>query len=431
MTNCHYINHQWRQGQGNAFSSIDPTTGGESWQGNAASVDEVDRAMQAARAAVEQWATQSLNDRINAIKPYADALKANQDKLVESICISTGKPIWEATQETGAMIGKVQLSIDAYLERKSDSQFDHGAANAVTRFKPHGVLAVLGPFNLPGHLPNGHIVPALIAGNAVVFKPSEQTPLVGQVMCEVFELLNWPPGLVNMVQGGRDTGIALSQHDDIDGLLFTGSYGAGLALSKTFAQYPERILALEMGGNNPLVVETGMISDLDAAAYHTVLSAYITAGQRCTCARRLIVIDSDQGDAFIDRLIDVIKSITVGAWQDEPEPFLGPVISKAAASRVLDAQQSLIDAGAKTIIESMRSESCPAMLSPGLINVTDLPSLNDIEIFGPLLQMYRVGDLDSAIAIANHTEYGLSAALFSDSHQSYETFFQPHPCRCR
>jgi len=424
MQRNHYINSQWRDGNGPALASTDPTTGEPSWQGRSATTSEVDAAVIAARGAFEAWSNRQLVERIAFVEAFAKAVKQHEKPLTEAICISTGKPMWESLTETGAMAAKVAVSIEAYAERCGEKVRDVGGAKAITKYKPHGVVAVLGPFNLPGHLPNGHIVPALIAGNTVVFKPSEQTPLVGQRMMEVWETVGMPAGVVNMVQGGRDTGVALAQHRGIDGLFFTGSYAAGLALSKTFAETPERILALEMGGNNPLIVHG--VADLKAAAYHTVQSAYLTAGQRCTCARRLILIDGDESKRFLAALTPMVRNIRVGRWNDTPAPFMGPVISKAAAEKLLLAQVELIGRGADVLVAcgGASGDRGGAMLTPGLLDVTGVPKRGDVELFGPLLQVIRVRNFDEAIAVANDTEYGLAAGLLCDDRALYETFYR-------
>ncbi len=235
--------------------------------------------------------------------------------------METGKVLWEAESEVGAMINKADISIDAYTVRCPELRDPQAATLTITRYKPHGVLAVFGPYNFPGHLPNGHIIPALLAGNTIVFKPSELTPLVAQRTMEIWLETGLPTGVLQLVQGGRDTGQSLAQHPQIDGLLFTGSAKTGQSLSKQFGAQPEKILALEMGGNNPLIVTS--VSDHRAAAYMTILSAYLTSGQRCTCARRLIVPQGEQGDTFIETLRAMIPSIVVGKFDDSPHPLWG------------------------------------------------------------------------------------------------------------
>lgn len=418
----HYIGGAWVSGHGDPMKSTDPATDQATWEGLSATREQVQAAVQAGRDAFNRWASTTLVQRIEAVRSFGQQLQDHKEALAMTVSRDIGKPLWESRTELGAMIGKIELSIQAYQERCNRVEKDLNGVAAVTRFKPHGVCAVYGPFNLPGHLPNGHIVPALIAGNTVVFKPSELAAAVGHHMIQLWEAVGLPAGVLNMVQGGRETGVALAQQSDIDGLFFTGSYATGVALSRGFADRPEKMLALEMGGNNPLVV--WQVSDLNAAAYLAVQSAFITAGQRCTCARRLIVPDNDEGQTLLDRLADLTRSLRVGVYTDQPEPFIGPVINSATADRMLDAQSELLGSGGKAIVDMTRSSRCSALLSPGIVDVTEVVNRTDEEWFGPLLQVIRVSSFDQAIDEANSTQYGLSAALFSDDRTLYEQFSQ-------
>lgn len=292
----------------------------------------------------------------------------------------------------------------------------------MVRHRPHGVVAVFGPFNFPGHLPNGHIVPALLAGNTVVFKPSELTPLVAQKTVACWQAAGLPPGVINLIQGGRETGSSLAAHPAIDGLFFTGSPATGKALHRQFAGQPGKILALEMGGNNPLVVYG--VSDLEAAAYHTIQSAFLSAGQRCTCARRLIVPEGAEGDRYIERLCQMMGTLRIGPYTDCPEPFMGPMINNQAAERLLDTQASLVAKGGKALVPMRRLKEGLPFLSPGLMEVTAVIERPDVEAFGPLLQLIRCEDFSAAIEEANRTAYGLSAGLFSDYAELFDTFYR-------
>ena len=321
------------------------------------------------------------------------------------------------------MINKVDISIQAYQERCPERILNKVNAVSITRHKPHGVVAILGPFNFPGHLPNGHIVPALLAGNTVVYKPSEFTPLVGELMVRCWDRAELPPGVINLIQGGADIGKYLANHSDIDGLFFTGSYETGKTLTQTFGKDPGKILALEMGGNNPLVL--GDVADLDAAAYITILSAYITSGQRCSCARRLIVPVGSQGDLFIDKLIKQIDKIIVGKYTDLPEPFMGPVISERAVVKLLIAQGSLEAKKANPIVRLTQiDEHHSYFVTPGLMDVTGIKDVDDTEYFGPFLQIKRVKDFYEAITEANNTQYGLTSGLLSDKREQFEQFYR-------
>ena len=448
------------------FSSINPATDEKVWTGPAATAAEIDGAVRAAREAFPAWSRLATGEREAILHAFAQQLTVRKEALAVAISREVGKPHWEAMTEVQSMIGKIEISIEAHAKRCGEFKSNLG----ITRFKPHGVVAVLGPFNFPGHLPNGHIVPALLAGNTVVFKPSEFAPAVAELTAQLWAAAGLPEGVLTVVQGGRETGAALAAHAGIDGLFFTGSARAGLALSELFAKTPEKILALEMGGNNPLVVHRA--ADLKAAALLTVQSAYLSAGQRCTCARRLIVVTgragplapprgglsesaaatiktgranppgepptergsaeglalpstTDYGEAapFVAELAALICSLRVGAHTDRPEPFMGPVISNATAERLLTAQKNLLVRGAKVLVEMTHLRAMTGLLTPGLLDVTAVRDRDDEEFFGPLLQLIRVPDFTAAIAEANATAYGLAAGLISDDAALYEQFF--------
>ena len=403
------------------FKSIDPATNETVWEGPAASPAEVQAAADRARAAFPDWADRPRQDRIEAVKRYQAVLKYRAPHMAEAISRETGKALWETTAELGAMAGKVDISIRAYDERTGERTADTAFGRAVLRHRPHGVAAVLGPFNFPGHLPNGHIVPALLAGDTVVFKPSEETPLIGQLMAEAFAEADLPEGVVNVVQGGRDTGAALLD-SGIDALMFTGSGAAGAHFRRKFADDPHVILALELGGNNPLVVWDA--ADAEAVAGIVVMSAFVTTGQRCSCARRLIVPDGPQGDAIIEAVIALTHRLTIGRWNSDPEPFMGSLISARAAEGVLGQAADRCNAGARVLKTFGRLDTeNGAFVLPGIIDTTGVQA-PDEEIFGPILSVTRVASFDAAVAEANNTRYGLSAGLVSDDPANWDRFIR-------
>ncbi len=400
----------------NTFDSTDPSTGAVIWSGPAADADDVDRVVVAARRAFPAWRDTPRPDREGLLHRFAAELEADLPRLANAISREVGKPPWEATAEVRTMIAKVAISIQAYGQRCAE--FANGPA--VTRFRPHGVVAVFGPFNYPGHLANGHIVPALLAGNCVVFKPSEQAPWVAEITLEAWARAAVPSGVLGLLQGARSTGEALVAHPDLDGLFLTGSSATGRAIHRASAGHPERILALEMGGNNPLFVHD--VADVEAAALLVAQSAWLTAGQRCTCARRLIVVGGPASDALLARVAEVARGLRVGTPDDDPEPFMGPVISAAAAEAVLSAERELIVRGARALVPVEHLATGTGLLRPGLLDVTAVADRSDEEIFGPLLQVIRVADVDAAIVEANATAYGLAAGLVSDDAGLYERF---------
>ena len=422
MVGRHLTGTSWRTGEGPEFTSTDPATGEAVWAGRAATPREIDGAVTAARGALETWADRTPEDRAKLLEAYAEQLRANKAALAELISTETGKPLWEADEEVAAMAGKVALSIQAARERRAPSEFEMAGATAAVRYKPHGVVAVFGPFNFPGHLPNGHIVPALLAGNTVVFKPSEMTPAVAQRTVELWQEAGLPAGAINLVHGARETGAALASHPGIDGLFFTGSVAGGVSLHRAWADQPHKILALEMGGNNPLVVWGA--GDEDATAYAIVQSAFITAGQRCSCARRLILPTGSAGDAVLERLVEMTAGLRVGSFRERPEPFMGPVISDRAAEILLTSKGKLVAGGGREIVALCPAGGRAALLRPGIIDVTDVRDRPDEELFGPLLQVIRVDDFDAAVREANNTRFGLAAGLLSDDRALYERFYR-------
>jgi succinylglutamic semialdehyde dehydrogenase len=400
------------------ITSTEPATGNEIWSGD---TGDAAAEVAAARAAFPQWAAHSTSYRFETLRRFANVVRKKEQEFATLIARETGKPFWEARTEVAAVINKVDISIDAYAERTPKRSIEAAMGNKVSvRHKPHGVLAVLGPYNFPAHLPNGHIVPALIAGNAVVFKPSEKTPATGEFLVQCYRDAGVPEGVIRLLQGGPDEGRALAGQPDIDGLLFTGSARAGQALHKQFADTPQKILALELGGNNPLIVWNP--KDNDAAAAIAVQSAYLSAGQRCTCARRLIVEDGKEG-TLIEAIAGVIDRIIVDEPFADPQPFMGPLIDNDTAHHLQEQWMGLMMKGGKPIRRLDRPYDDRPYLTPALIDVTDARDIPDEEIFGPVLQLIRVKDFDAAIEAANATRFGLAASLVGGTHEEYEQFW--------
>ena len=398
--------------------STEPATGAEIWSGE---VGNAAAEVALARAGWAEWAAHSVSYRIETLRRFVNVVRSKDLEFADLIARETGKPYWEAKTEVAAVIGKVDISIKAYTERTPMTRIEAAMGNKVTlRHKPHGVLAVLGPYNFPAHLPNGHIVPALIAGNAVVFKPSEKTPAVGAMLVDCFREAGVPANVIRLLVGGPEQGKALAAESGIDGLLFTGSARAGMALHRQFAETPHKILALELGGNNPMVVWDP--ADLQSAATIIVQSAYLSAGQRCTAARRLIVEDG-QHEPLIGEITKLIDRIIVDHPHADPQPFMGPVIDLAAADQLQDQYLALMMKGGKPIRRLDRPFEERPYLTPALIDVSDVADRPDEEMFGPVLQLVRVRDFDAAIDEANRTRFGLAASLLSKRPELYDKYW--------
>ncbi|MBK6534602.1 MAG: aldehyde dehydrogenase family protein [Deltaproteobacteria bacterium] len=261
-------------------------------------LSHVDDAVASARAAQPSWDALGLDARAASSPGSRDALAQHENALALAISREMGKVIREARAEVKAMIAKVDITLTEGLALVRDTTLD---ARFSWRWRPHGCLAVLGPFNFPLHLPHGHIVPALLMGNTVVFKPSEITPGCAAVYARVVESVGFPSGVFNMVQGDGIVGAALGGHQGVDGVLFTGSYGVGEKLRRVNVSTPGRILALELGGKNAAVVLDD--APFEKAVEDVVVSAFSTSGQRCTCASRLVVTRG-----IADRFIEAVAA---------------------------------------------------------------------------------------------------------------------------
>ncbi len=415
-----YIQGQWLEGEEREFVSIDPATDHIVWKGKSASPNQIQQAVLAAKAAFPAWSSLEFEMRHEYLKKYIEIVQQKKEALVKALSEETGKLYWDAETEIQGVINKLAISVKSYQDRCKDLKSATQTGKNWIIPKPHGVVAIFGPFNFPAHLPNGHLIPALLAGNTCVLKPSELTPRMGELLVLCLEMAQLPVGVVNLIQGGGDTGQTLSKNPGINGVFFTGSFKTGQILKKQFAENPGKILALELGGNNPLIIHE--VSDLVAAQYQTLLSAYLTSGQRCSCTRRLIITNGSTAEPFVLGLIEIIKKLNIGRCTDLPEPFVGPLISAKAAEQVAASYQKLISLGGKPLVALERNEKSKALVSPALVDMTNIKSKPDEEIFGPVLQLIRVDTFDEAIQEANNTCYGLTAGLLCNNQKMFAKF---------
>ena len=409
-----YINHEWRAGRGSVLTSTNPCDGATVWEAPQATPDDVADAVAAARQAQPAWEAVPVATRRAIIERFATLVDAESHALARVIAAETGKPLWEAKTEAASVVGKAQLSIGAYDDRTPTTSV---SATASLTYRPLGVVAVLGPFNFPAHLPNGQILPALLAGNTVVYKPSELTPAVAAFHVRLLTEAGVPAGVINLVIGGRDTGEALVA-STINVVAFTGSVATGRALHRALAERPDVLLALEMGGNNPLVVAN--TDDIDATVNVIIRSAFITAGQRCTCARRLYLPTGEAGDEILDRLVEVTDRLLIGSPIDEVEPFAGPVISAAAADHVRRHIAHLVESGG-SLLTRVDGSMGGAFVRPTIVDCTGI-AVADVEVFGPVLTVHRFDSLDDAFAAAADTQYGLAAGFIGTNQADFDRF---------
>ncbi len=429
------IGGAWVTPKGRALESRNPAKPSEIVWAGSTSVTHVDIAVSAARRALPVWSSWPVAKRFEALRRFQKLANERVDAVTAIIRDETGKPTWDSKAEAQLLSNKVDITLDqtpgAAMARVSG--FEVKLAETRTGkawFRPHGVMAVLGPFNFPAHLPNGHIIPALAMGNTIVLKPSDKTPGVGQMLIELLqealEAEGAPAGVVNLVQGAADVAAAVASHADLDGILFTGSWPVGRRIMEANLDRPGRILALEMGGNNAAVIMPD--ADLKQAVIECVRCAFITAGQRCTCTRRLVV-HKDVADKVIPAVAKAASNLVIGAPDAAHPVFMGPVITEQARKGILDAQSALAKAGGEVMMPctSVEMPGGGWYVSPGIMRVEKFTldegkAGSDVEIFGPFLRISVVESLEEAIEQANATRYGLAASIFARDGKTIETF---------
>ncbi|PIS11999.1 MAG: succinylglutamate-semialdehyde dehydrogenase [Bdellovibrio sp. CG10_big_fil_rev_8_21_14_0_10_47_8] len=382
----------------------------------------VDVAVDSAKKAFLGWARLSQEERNQYLLRLKETFETMKDEMAEAICRDTGKPKWEGLSEASALVNKIDITLRYSLDLVREERIPNALpqVDGVIRHKPRGVMAVIGPFNFPAHLPNGHIIPALAAGNTVVFKPSEQTPYVGQMMAKAFEKSEFPEGVFNMIQGDGETGRKIVIHDKVDGILFTGSYEVGLKIKQETMAHYWKLLALEMGGKNATVVWAD--ADMDKAIYETLVGAYMTSGQRCSCTSRVIVHPS-LAEEFTERFYQAAKRLTIGHWSENP--FMGPLINAAAVEKYVRFQEIANRESCENLMRGkqldLKHKGYYVTPSIHLVKKFDPNSVyQKSEIFGPNVAIYQSKDFDETLKIVNSTGFGLVMALFSKDEALYK-----------
>lgn len=383
---------------------------------------QIDEACRAARKAYLPWARRPMEERKRYLLKLKEVFEAHAAEIAEVISRDTGKPLWETKTEAAALAQKIDITVNYSAERVAPEHLPNAlpGVEGVTRFKPRGVMSVIGPFNFPMHLPNGHIIPALLMGNTVVFKPSEQTPATGQLYAQMFERAEFPAGVFNMVQGAGESGRKLVLHEEVDGILFTGSYEVGLKIKQETLTHYWKILALEMGGKNATMVWDD--ANMDKAIYETVVGAFMTSGQRCACTSRIFVHDRI-ADEFTERLYQAAKRLSIGHWAENP--FMGPLINEAAVEKYLRFQEIAKRENCESLMRGkaldLKWKGHYVTPSIFLVQKFDPNSVyQKSEIFGPNVAIHRVSDFDETLNMVNSSGYGLVAALFTKDRALYE-----------
>lgn len=384
--------------------------------------DSVDRAIVAARAAWPAWRDASPDARATHLRRFGDALRSDAERLARVIATEVGKPIWEARSEVQAMLAKIDITLTQGLELVAERAFELapgqlGRWRAIAR----GVLAVLGPFNFPGHLVHGHVVPALATGNCVVVKPSEQTPATGQLYAEIALRAGLPRGVINVVQGDGAVGATLAAHRGLDGVLFTGSWAVGRRILEANLDQPWKVVALEMGGKNGVLVCAD--ANLDAAAIAIAFGTCVTAGQRCSATSRVFAAREIAAE-LCEKLAVLFRGISIGHSSEEGV-FMGPLISRSARERHA------------RVLALAASEAAEALVAGGPCDGPRpghyvRPSLHRLrahdrasryqseEHFLPDAFVLEVESADEGLALLDATDFGLAASIFTRDRSVYE-----------
>lgn len=417
-----YYNGEWHIGHGDKFYSYSPIDSSVIWEGYGSSTADMDECLKTALVVKEQWENTPIEKRYEYVRKFAALVKEKIDDIAKLISEEVGKPFWEAKTEANALVGKVEPTIDAYEYRNKEllRPMANGAVSRTT-FKPLGIIATISPYNFPAHMANGHIIAALVCGNCVIWKPSEKCPMVAEKVMEIWNEVGLPNGVINMFQGDGAVGEYFCKNEHVNGIFFTGSYPIGDKIRRMCDT--TKMCALEMGGDSPLIVWD--VKDIKAAVIGTIQSSFITAGQRCSSARRIIVKNDSDGNEYVKRLTEYVQGIQVGKPFDEPQPYIGPMRDKKLANAVFEYQDELLGLGARSLIKCERSALGECFVTPGLIDVTPIKGkYKNKEVVGPFIRIYMADSFDEAIEEANNTEYGLAAGIFTDDENLYKEVYK-------
>jgi succinylglutamic semialdehyde dehydrogenase len=414
------INGQWQAGLGDLFVSKEPASQDIVWQGRSANKDQIHQAVLAASDAFDYWRKLDVCERLKYLHRFEHAVSVHKAELITALCEDTGRPYWEAKLELKAVADKTELAFEAYMQRTGERVMATTGGHIQLRHKPHGPLAVITPFSFPASIATSYIIPALLAGNTIIFKGSERTPKIADLLAQLWHQTGLPKGVFNHITGDAKVGEALTQHPDIQGVLFTGRTSTGISINQTLAASPNKLVCLNMSANNPLII--GEVHNHTAALYQIIHSAFISTGQRCSNARRLFLPNSHSGDKLIEQLIEQCHLLFIGKYDETPEPFMGPAINLPSVKHILKQQQALLSEGAHVLLSAHQANENSAFISPGLLDVTALKSIFDEEIFGPILQIHRYSTFDEALKLANQSQYLLTAGLISDNRRQFDEF---------
>jgi succinylglutamic semialdehyde dehydrogenase len=386
--------------------------------------EHIEAVVQSAQKGFASWKKLSFEERIGYLKKYQELVRAKKDEIAMALALEVGKPLWEAKTEAAALDSKVTVTItDSYNRIKQQTIKDvMPKIDGHVVYKPLGPSFIIGPFNFPCHLANGQILSALLAGNSIIFKPSEKTIYSAQLMMECFHAAGFPEGVINFINGTGHTASKLTSDKRIKGVFFTGSKGVGLKILENTHQDIGKLVALELGGKNSTILHHD--TNISHALPELLRACFLTSGQRCT-STSMILVHRKIEQEFINQFKAITEKIRVGHPLSSPEPFMGPLIDEQAEKLYFDFCNFGKTEGAEEIIAPKKLDVGfnGHYVSPS-IHYAKNPNLDgkfiQEEIFGPNCFFVPYDDIEEAIKIANSTQYGLAASVFTRSSDIYK-----------
>jgi aldehyde dehydrogenase (NAD+) len=426
VTGRNLIAGHWERPDGTPFESHNPAHTDEVLGVFPASTPgEANRAVAAAREAFPGWRRTSRIHRAELFDHLAQLVKREADPLARLMARECGKVVSECRAEVieglhmiQYVFGTGRMPIGAVLASEIAEK------DAYLRRKPWGVVAVITPWNFPFAVPLWMLGPSLLEGNTAVFKPSEDTPAIGQRLAELFEEAGFPPGVLNLVHGAAEAGEALVRNPDVNVVLFTGSYEVGHRIQQLSAEHDDRIVACEMGSKSAVIVCAD--ARLDLAVNCALISAFKTSGQRCVSASRVLVAEP-LFDRFADKLVAAAGRLRIGDPLDAGN-FTGPVIHRGAVDKVERYNELARAEGGQILLEGGRltkgAHGAGCYLAPFIYRMEHRPGVRVLreEVFGPHLALVPFRTNEDAVRIYNDTPYGLSLAVVTEDYRAMRLF---------
>jgi len=420
----HRIAGRWLDANGRQFESHNPAH----WDQIVgvfplATKDQANEAVAAARAAYPSWRRSSRIYRAELFDNLAQIVKRETDSLAELMARECGKVITECRAEVVEGLHMIQYVFGTGRMPMGDVLASEvPEKDAFMRRKPWGVVAVITPWNFPFAVPLWMLGPSLLEGNTTVFKPSEDTPAIGQRLVELFEEAGFPPGVLNLVHGDAEAGEALVRNPDVNVVCFTGSYDVGKRIQQLSAEFYDRIVAAEMGSKSAVIVCED--ARLDLAVTASIISGFKTSGQRCVSAGRILVAEKIY-DKFVEKFVATAKRLKVGEPLDRAN-FTGPLIHHAAMEKVERYNELAGNEGAEILLEGGRLSAAEkgCFLKPFVYRMEHRPGARCVreEVFGPHVAIVPFKTNDDAARIYNDTEYGLSMAVITEDYRAMRHF---------